>query len=83
LFPGEGPLKLLYWERKYRNCGAILAIKKVAAYGRFGSLSRAKAAEKKIKSSKIVTRYPLIFPFLPIIVKKGTSDFLYKHLIIS
>jgi hypothetical protein len=54
---------------------AILAIKKVAAYGRFGSVSGAKAAEKKIKSSKIATRYPLIFPFLPFIGKKGTFTF--------
>jgi len=49
--------------------------KKVAAYGRFGSVSGAKAANKKIKSSKIATRYLLIFPFLPIIGKKGTSAF--------
>jgi hypothetical protein len=38
-------------------------------------VSGAKAAEKKIKSSKIATRYPLIFPFLPFIGKKGTFTF--------
>jgi len=43
--------------------------KKVVAYGRFGSVSRAKEVEKKIKSSKITSRDPLTFPFFPFICK--------------
>jgi hypothetical protein len=47
--------------------------KKAAVYPRFGSVIGVKAAEKKIKSSKTAIRYPINFPLVPFICKKGTS----------
>jgi hypothetical protein len=56
---------------------AILAIKKVAAYGRFGSVSGAKAAEKKNKIIKNSNTIPINFSIPTFYWQKRNFHFFY------